>query len=182
MNKLFALLMVFSTIIPNDIILWDLGVSIKSNNHDNKNTIKPLISDTQIIPEYNKTDDILNFNIIKSNLSSNHIIKILYCTDRYAELAKYLDNIYGENKSLGDDHVVILSDALYRLGKYEEAINIMNIVSDIYPVDEKYFLLALYNKKSGNNAQASKYLNNLIVEHPDSEYYKLAKLQFKSLN
>tara|TARA_B110000116_G_C16702880_1_gene520702 strand:- start:148 stop:684 length:537 start_codon:yes stop_codon:yes gene_type:complete len=177
MNKYLILLFMLTTIFSKDIILWDLGVSILSDQ-ENITVIKPLISDTQIIPEYNKNINIPKFNILTSNLSENHIIKVLYCSDRYAELVQYLND---KNETLDDQHLLVYADASYRLGNYEEAVNTLSIISDDYPLDEKYFLFALYNKKSGNIKIATKYLNDLITEYPNSEYYRLAKLQVRTL-
>ena len=161
---------------PNKV-LWDLGVSIKSNNK----IIKPLISNTQIIPEYNKNTDMHNLDIMKNQLSHDHIIKILYVSDRYAELVQYFDNQISSEDQLDDKYTIIYSDALYRLGKYNDAINSLNDISPDYPKDEKYFLFALYNKKIGNTEVTKIYLNKLISNYPNSEYYKLAKLQYKTI-
>ena len=113
-------------------------------------------------------------------MEKDDIIKILYVSERYVELAEYFHNIYGEEKSFTDIDRMIYSDVLYRLGKYKEAINSLEFISEDYPIDEKYFLLALYNKKTGNIHATNIYLDNLISDCPDSEYYKLAKLQYKS--
>ena len=115
-----------------------------------------------------------------SYLEKDDIIKILYVSERYVELVEYFHNIYGEEKSFTDIDRMIYSDVLYRLGKYKEAINSLEFISEDYPIDEKYFLLALYNKKTGNIHAANVYLDNLISDYPGSEYYKLAKLQYKS--
>ena len=180
MSKLLIAISMITILIPNNTILWDLGVSIKSSDNSENNIIKPLISDTQIIPEYSKNTTIHKFDILSSNLSHDYIIKILYFSDRYAELVEYFDTIFSKQKKVIEDkYTIIYSDALYRLGKYDDAINSIHEISLNYPEDEKYFILALYNKKIGNTKQAAAYLNNLISKYPDSEYYKLAKLQIK---
>ena len=180
MSKLLIAISMITILIPNNTILWDLGVSIKSSDNSENNIIKPLISDTQIIPEYSKNTTIHKFDILSSNLSHDYIIKILYFSDRYAELVQYFDTVFSQQVQVFEDqYTIIYSDALYRLGKYDAAINSINQVSSEYPKDEKYFMLALYNKKIGNMNQVTTYLNNLIAECPDSEYYKLAKLQIK---
>ena len=82
---------------------------------------------------------------------------------------------------LNDNKIIVYSDALYRLGNYNEAIKNLAYLSEIYPADGKYFLLALYNKKLGNINGAVTFLDNLISDYPNSEYYKLAKLQMRIL-
>ena len=120
--------------------------------------------------------------LYKTTLYSDGSVKDLplYFSDRYAELVQYFDTVFSQQvQVLEDQYTIIYSDALYRLGKYDAAINSINQVSSKYPKDEKYFMLALYNKKIGNMNQVTTYLNNLIAECPNSEYYKLAKLQIK---
>ena len=180
MNKLLVLLIILTFTFAEDVILWDLGVRIQSNPIHKSNVIKPLISDTQIMPKYRESTNIKEFNLLNSNLSQNYIIKILYVSERYVELAEYFHHIYKEEKTFNDIDRIIYSDVLYRLGKYEKAINSLEFISEEHPIDEKYFLLSLYNKKLGNIEASSVYLDNLISNYPESEYYKLAKLQFKS--
>ena len=85
-------------------------------------------------------------------------------------------------ESFGDNEIFIYSDALYRLGKYNEAINSLNFLSSNHPIDEKYFIQALYNKRLGNITEMNILLNNLISNYPNSEYIKLAKLTYRILN
>ena len=42
-------------------------------------------------------------------------------------------------------------------------------------------MLALYNKKAGNEKNMITLLKNIIEGHPDSDYMKLAKLQIQGL-
>ena len=118
---------------------------------EEKSIIKPLISNTQITPQYKSFNKIFELNLAATKLPPSHIIKLLYVSDRYVELIEYVDAICSnkEKINLNDNQIIIYSDAFYRLGKYNEAINSLNTISENYPIDEKYFLLALYNKKLG---------------------------------
>ena len=70
---------------------------------------------------------------------------------------------------------------MYRLGIYNDAISNLNQVSKNYPNDEKYFTLALYNKRNGTTKMMVSLLDDLIANYPNSEYAKLAKLQLNRL-
>ena len=55
----------------------------------------------------------------------------------------------------------------------------ISVEISLYPLDEKYFTLALYNKKEGNINAMIGLLEQLIHECPKSDYFKLAQLQIK---
>jgi len=182
MNRIIILFSIlFTSLIFNqDKIFWDLGVIVKPKVQLNQNSIKPLIANTQIAPTY-KINDFNLFDLTKTNLYPKQIIKLLYVKERYAELVEYVDNINtkSEENQLKDSEIFIYSDALYRLGKYNKALSNLNTLSTNYPLDQKYFVEALYNKKLGNIKQMNILLNKIMSVYPDSEYMKLAKLQYK---
>ena len=190
MNKNFIFIFSFlAFIFSEDKILWDLGVTIKSKDSNfsfkkNTDSIKALISNTQIAPLYKDNFKIDLFDdIITSNIESQHIIKLLYLNNKYFQLTEFIESLKeSDQKSiLNDEQLLIYSDALSQIGNYNEAILNVNLLSDNYPHDEKYFLLALYNKKLGNINKTITLLNSLISEYPNSEYIKLAKLQTREL-
>ena len=157
-------------------ILWDLGVTITNQQDMQDGIVKPLIADTQIEPTYK---NIYNKNLIdfqNSTIPPKHTIKILYISERYFELSNYIKSINNQHL-LSDDEIIIYSDSLYRLGLYDDAIICLNNLSSNYPDDEKYFTLALYNKKQGNVENMMELLNQLIQNYPNSDYIKLAELQ-----
>ena len=175
MIKTFIIISFFSVLFSQEKIFWDLGVVIKdSKKQQTQNIIKPLISNTQISPVYKNHEDSNLFDLTTSNLSSNHIVKLLYISERYFELAKYVENLDLTGNSLNDDEILIYSDSLYRLGNYDKAIMWLNQLSEDYPNDEKYFVLALCNKKLGKLDDMTILLEKLISNYPNSEYIKLA--------
>ncbi len=89
--------------------------------------------------------------------------------------------MYDESEALNDEQRFIYADALYQINNYQDAINHIKQLSNHYPLDEKYFTLALYNQKAGNKYIAKTFLDKLIVECPNSEYFKLAKLQTQKI-
>ena len=164
MNKVVIFLFSFITLLfSEDKILWDLGIIIKSNPSISKenNIIKPLISNTQIAPSYNTNIDLLS----PSNISveSKHIMKILYLSNEYFKLTEYVKITQETNSDdylvFNDEQLLIYADALSQIGNYNNAINNLNLLSDTFPIDEKYFLLAVYNKKAGNIKKALDFLN-----------------------
>ena len=181
MNNLLMLFITCSTVLfSQDIILWDLGVIIKKSPNENE-SIKPLISDTQIKPFY-KSNIVNNINAIDLSdfkISPKHIINILYWNNQYVKLIEYIKNNIQNIGSLNDSQRLIYADAFYQVGNYSEAINNINLLSEKHPVDEKYFTLALYNKKEGNINAMIGLLEQLIHECPKSDYLKLAQLQIK---
>tara|TARA_Y100001970_G_C14187481_1_gene833416 strand:- start:385 stop:930 length:546 start_codon:yes stop_codon:yes gene_type:complete len=180
MNKILILFSILSCIYSEQKILWDLGIIINPENENNRsNMIKPLISDTKILPQYKKENKSFISDITKSNIPYNHIVKLLYLSDRYVELVAYIEA--HPESSYSDETLYIYSDALYRLGHYNKAITIIESITNNYPNDTKKFLLALYNKKLGNKQAEQEILKKLISEHPNSEYVKLAKLQLGNL-
>ena len=186
MNKIIIIILLIilsSFILAKDKVLWDLGMIIKSDkNQSTKNsTIKPLISNTHIMSSYKNSDNINTAYSPIGSIEFKHIIKLLYIKNQYFELTQYIKNLRKTNNTLNDEQILIYSDALYRLGNYSQAIVAINLLSEDYPLDEKYFTLALYNKKLGNIKNALDLLNNLISKYPNSEYIKLSKLQSKIL-
>jgi len=187
MSNILIFIFSFTTILfAKDKILWDLGIIIQSqNNRSSNNVIKPLVSNTQIAPSYkNNISDINSFDIIDIKMNPAHIMRLLYWNNQYLRLTKYIKKLQTNKEStyvLGDEQLLIYADALYRIGDYEDAINNLNLLSKDYPSDEKYFTLALYNKKAGDIQKMTNLLNNLITEYPDSDYIKLAKLQIRGL-
>ena len=160
--------------------LWDLGIIIEPNNNylDNeKNIIKPLISNTKIKPQYKTSLDPNLLDEYDAKINPKHKIKLLYWNNEYFRLTQYIKQNQTSMGVMADEQLLIYADALYQLGKYNHAIETLNLLSNKYPVDEKYFLLAQYNKKAGNKEYMLNLLNNLLSEYPDSEYAKLAKLQ-----
>jgi len=189
MNRNFIFIFSFlAFIFSEDKILWDLGIVIKSKEahslvENNIDSIKPLISNTQIEPSYKDDMKIDLLDEMTLNIESQHIIKILYLNNKYFRLTKFIKTLKKSDQStiLNDEQLLIYSDALSQIGNYNEAILNVNSLSDNYPNDEKYFLLALYNKKLGNINKTITFLNSLIAEYPNSEYIKLAKLQTREL-
>ena len=186
-NKIILIVLSLTTLLfSDDKLFWDLGVVIKSNNNkivkNNNSLIKPLTANTQLVPSYKKTENMDFSNISILPLDKKHLIKLLYLINEYFSLTKYIQELEKNNVDLSNEQIIIYSDALYRIGNYEQAINIINLLSDDYPGDEKYFKLAIYNKKNGDLTSMVKLLNDLILEYPNSEYIKLAKLQTQRIN
>jgi len=187
MNNILIFIFSLTTILfGKDKILWDLGIIIQSqHNQASNNVIKPLISNTQIAPSYkNNAHDINPFDIMDIKMNPSHIIRLLYWNNQYLKLTQYIQKLQTNEDSmytLQDEQLLIYADALYQIGDYEGGIHNLNLLSENYPSDEKYFALALYNKKAGNIKKMTSLLKNLIIECPDSDYIKLAKLQIRGL-
>ena len=182
MSKIIIFLLSITTLlIAEDKMLWDLGIVIKSKEYENNNIIKPLISNTQIMPSYKKIEKTDFLSISELSIKPKHIIKLLSLNNEYFKLIEYVKNMENQSDELNDQHLFIYADALYQINNYNDAIKNINLLSDNYPIDEKYFILALYNKKAGNTEITKDILNKLINEYPKSEYIKLAKLQTQRL-
>ena len=183
MSKIIIFLFsIITLLIAEDKMLWDLGVIIKSKDSCGTNElIKPLIANTQIVPSYNSTNQLNIFSISDLSIHSNHIIKLLSLNNEYFKLTEYIKNMDNESDALNDEQRFIYADALYQINNYQDAINHIKQLSNHYPLDEKYFTLALYNQKAGNKHIAKTFLDKLIVECPNSEYFKLAKLQTQKI-
>ena len=175
------MIIISNILLSEDKILWDLGVVIKNNQQNQHSMIKPLLSNTQIKPSYGQSMKTLDFlDISTLAIPQNHIINLLSLNKQYAKLTNYIQNIITDGK-LTDVERLIYADALYQLGDYNKGIENLNLLSVTYPIDEKYFILALYNKKAGNIKDMVNLLNHIINEYPDSDYYKLAQLQIRGL-
>tara|TARA_Y100000996_G_C22522355_1_gene642988 strand:+ start:113 stop:667 length:555 start_codon:yes stop_codon:yes gene_type:complete len=183
MNNILIFIIIISNIVfSEDKILWDLGVIIKNNQQNQHSMIKPLLSNTQIKPSYGqsmKNLDLLDISTL--SIPQNHIINLLSLNQQYAKLAKYIQQDVIKDEELTDVERLIYADALYQLGDYNKGIENLNLLSPTYPIDEKYFILALYNNKAGNIKQMVNLLNDIINKYPDSDYYKLAQLQIRGL-
>ena len=182
MNKsIFRILLIalMNILFAEDQILWDLGVIIKKDDTNTNDIIKPLISNTKIKPSYVESMQQLNlFDISNITIPSNHIINLLYWNKQYLKLTEYINDNW-DMQLISDLDRIIYSDALYQLGQYDQAIDNLKLLSESYPEDEKYFMLALYNKKAGNEQNMVALLKNIIDKHPDCDYMNLAQLQIR---
>ena len=181
MNNIIIFIIIISNIVwSEDKILWDLGVVIKNNQQNQDSMIKPLLSNTQIKPSYNQSMQSLDLiDISTLSIPSHHIINLLSLHQQYIKLTEYVQQNIKKDEGLSDIERLIYADALYQLGYYKQGIENLNLLSNTYPIDEKYFILALYNKKAGNITDMVNLLNNIINEYPNSDYYKLALLQVR---
>ena len=124
MNKLLIPLIVLTFLFSKEKIFWDLGVIINSkHNIQEENIVKPLIANTQIAPQYKTLDNISKLNLMTSGLSPNYIIKLLYISERYAELVEYVKNLPMQKDPLNDNQTMTSLTVLPASDRYENSRN-----------------------------------------------------------
>ena len=146
-------------------------VSPKYVNVEFKNNFKK----TSVIPQI----DFSTFNYLdKYNLGNKYFI-----SGRYVEAIKLLEMVeFNKLNITQQGHLMQLHvDALFNLGYYARIVNILTENKEYDLNDELLFLLGLSSIELGNNKTALHAFNEIIENHPNSEYQNIAKLQVRVL-
>jgi len=73
------------------------------------------------------------------------------------------------------------ADALFNLGQHNRVVHILTENKEYHLNDELLFLLGMSSTKMGNIQTALHAFNEIIENHPDSEYQNISKLQVRVL-
>jgi len=73
------------------------------------------------------------------------------------------------------------ADALFNLGHHVRIVNILTENKEYDLDDELLFLLGMSSTELGNIKTALRAFNEIIENHPNSEYQNIAKLQVRVL-
>ena len=206
LNKIGLVLFVFCTftIADDSLYLWDFGVKIdlqpqpkivldppttnvimdKKYAALTKRHINPKIINVElkrnVEKEKNKTiQQFSTLNYLEQYILGN----ILFTSERYVEAIKLLemvDFIMLSNKQ--KTHLMQLhASALFNLGQYNRVVNILRENKEYDLNDELLFLLGMSSTEIGNKITALHAFNEIIENHPNSDYQNLAKLQARVL-
>lgn len=88
--------------------------------------------------------------------------------DKYGEALVTLDRFFNETKSQKPEHVVLKGNALYRLGRYPEAVVVLKqaIAAAPEPKDDWQQLLMASYFETGQSAEAAKIAEQLAARSP----------------
>ena len=75
-----------------------------------------------------------------------------------------------------------ISDSYYQRGDYGDALNILQTIKPLFGSDKQddaVVLTGLVYRQMGNETEAIEAFMNIVEEHPDSEYFKLAQMEIR---
>ena len=204
LNKVGVLLFVFCTfsIADDSIYLWDLGVKIDSQpkavinvkmtteNVDKKYAaltkrhVNPTIVNVElkIGAEGTKTQFSQQFSTL-NYLEQYKLGNNFFTSGRYVEAIKLLEMVDFTllSKKQKIRLVQLHADALFNLGQHNRVVNILTENKEYDLNDELLFLLGMSSTKMGNKQTALHAFNEIIENHPNSEYLNISKLQVRVL-
>ena len=204
LNKVGVLLFVFCTfsIADDSIYLWDLGVKIElqpkavmnvkmtPENVDKKYAaltkrhVKPKIINVELkrSVEGAKTQFLQQFSTL-NYLEQYKLGNNFFTSGRYVEAIKLLEmvdfTLLSKKQKI---HLMQLhADALFNLGQHNRVVHILTENKEYHLNDELLFLLGMSSAKMGNIQTALHAFNEIIENHPDSDYQNISKLQVRVL-
>ena len=106
-----------------------------------------------------------------------------FTSGRYVETIKLLEMVEFSKLNIKQRvHLMQLhADALFNLGHYARIVNILTENKEYDLNDELLFLLGMSLTELGNKKTALQAFNEIIENHPNSEYQNIAKLQVRVL-
>ena len=118
----------------------------------------------------------------KDNSSSN-----AYQMGRYKDAIKYLDKINKpETNKIEQNKIDYLkANAYFNLGEYEKAQELLNkIIFKNQPglLDDALLLNGIILKQKGKKKEALNMFSQIILDHPNSEFYESAQIQKRILS
>ncbi len=204
LNKVGVLLFVFCTfsIADDSIYLWDLGVKIDSQpkavinvkmateNVDKKYAaltkrhVNPKIVNVELkrSAEGAKTQFSQQFSTL-NYLEQYKLGNNFFTSGRYVEAIKLLEMVDFTllSKKQKIRLVQLHADALFNLGQHNRVVHILTENKEYELNDELLFLLGMSSTEIGNKITALYAFNEIIENHPNSDYQNLAKLQARVL-
>ena len=186
----------------DSVYLWDLGVKIESEPQviakskmikESENKKYAALTKRHMKPQ------LVNVELIRNNMNSTtHSIQEFstlnyleqynlgnkyFISGRYVEAIKLLEMVdFSQLSSNQKIHLMKLhADALLNLGHYSRIVNILTENKAYALNDELLFLLGMSSTKLGNKKIALHAFNEIIENHPISEYQNIAKLQVRVL-
>ena len=76
------------------------------------------------------------------------------------------------------------ADSYQQTGQYEKALSLLNkiTVTGGLRIDDALVKKGLLHRKMGNESLAIIAFGNVVSQHPDSEYFRLAKMELKKVD
>ena len=206
LNKIGLVLFVFCTftIADDSIYLWDFGVKIdlqpqpkivlnppttnvimdKKYAALTKRHINPKIINVELKRnvEKEKIKTIQQFSTL--NYLEQYILgNKLFTSERYVEAIKLLEMVDFTklSKKQKTRLLQLHADALFNLGQHNRVVHILTENQEYELNDELLFLLGMSSTEIGNKITAIYAFNEIIENHPNSDYQNLAKLQARVL-
>ncbi len=186
----------------DSVYLWDLGVKIESQPQvivksktikvsENKKYaaltkrhVNPQLVNVELIRNdiNTTTHSFQNFSTL-NYLEQYNLGNKYFTAGRYVEAIKLLEMVdFSQLSSNQKIHLMKLhADALMNLGHYSRIVNILTENKAYDLNDELLILLGISSTELGNKKIALHAFNEIIENHPNSEYQNIAKLQVRVL-
>ena len=179
---------------PKDYL--DLGVVINHlphTQHSKENNISYMLSsDNNYIIDNELSQTIFKLPIkqtYKEYVNSNpnqsitkiQNISLLYLSENYMSTIEYIEQSI--NLSILDElHILFIADVLYRIGKYDRSLKVLNNLPLDMINDEYWMLKGLLHEELGDKDNQQVAFATLISSFPESDYFTIAKLKHKMLS
>ena len=149
------------------------------NNLSNRREHTPILSPKTELVKKTKTKPIQEFN------RSTYMAGVFaYQREDYqTALSKFLSlNLQGAPKKTVENILYWTADAYQQTGQYENALQLLNKISitGTLRIDDALVQKGLLHRKMGNESLAIIAFSNVVSQHPDSEYFRLAKMELKT--
>lgn len=181
-----------------EIVLWDLGMKIVKANPSatvSANVDKKFAALTKrhVKPQHinieskNKPNniDVIAQNIFPT-LNYFEIFSLgnkYFIAERHVETIKLFEMVEFSKFNIKQhgNLMQLYADALFNLGHHARVINILTKNKEYKLNDELLFLLGMSSAELENKKMALHAFNEIIENHPSSEYQNIAKLQLRVL-
>ena len=116
-------------------------------------------------------------------MSDIDFVNKYFTSGRYVETIKLLEMVEFNKLNIKQRrHLKQLhAEALFNLGNHARIVNILTENKEYDLNDELLFLLGMSLTELGNKKTALQAFNEIIENHPNSEYQNIAKLQVRVL-
>ena len=187
------------------IYLWDLGMKINTQSQVNAKTnstetisgnidkkfaalakrhVNPKYVNVELKNNSKKTSVIAPIDISTLNYLEKYNLGNKYFTSgRYVETIKLFEMVDFNKLNIKQQRHLrkLHADALYNLGYYARIVNILTENREYDLSDELLFVLGMSLIELRNKKPALQAFNEIIKNHPNSEYQNIAKLQVRVL-
>tara|TARA_Y100001970_G_scaffold286298_1_gene408108 strand:- start:786 stop:1385 length:600 start_codon:yes stop_codon:yes gene_type:complete len=198
MNKLKAQILIsfLSVLFSETKEYLDLGIIINQfpeKKYSNRVNIDYMLSsdNSYIIKEdvAEKTFVLPIKNIYKKNVNQSSEpsaydiknIALLYFSENYTSTIACIEEDINAPKMV-ESNILFIADVLYRMGEYKRSLKVLDNVPNKMINDEYLMLKGLLYKELGDKKSQKEVFNTLVQRFPKSDYFTIAKLQYKMLS
>ena len=172
--------------------------------HDKNNELAAALNNINNFDFYEDEPDLVENNILLPNKqkNTNKIVekvkvpifnKAVYMTaifayqrEDYEDALEYFSRLNTSIASNEDKENIFywMADSYQRLGQYDDALNLLERIMEFgdLRIDDALIKKGLLHRKLGDENLALAAFNDVVSEHPKSEYLRLAQMELKKID